>query len=57
MRPATVLIAILAALVLAAPAHAGDDQIVITGDVEVPRGQTVGDVVVDRRLGACRRAA
>ena len=32
--------------VLAAPAHAGDDQIVITGDVEVPRGQTVGDIVV-----------
>jgi len=46
MRPATILIAILAALALAAPAHADDDQIVITGDVEVPRGQTVGDIVV-----------
>jgi len=46
MRPATILTALVAALVLAAPAHAGDDQIVITGDVDVPRGQTVGDVVV-----------
>ena len=46
MRPATILTALVAALVLAAPAHAGDDQIVITGDVDVPRGQTVGDVIV-----------
>lgn len=45
-RPATILIAILAALALAAPAHAEDDQIVITGDVEVARGQTVGDIVI-----------
>jgi hypothetical protein len=45
MRLATLLIALLAALVLAAPAHA-DDQIVITGDVVVPRGQTVDDIVV-----------
>jgi hypothetical protein len=39
-------VALLAALVLATPAHAGDDQVVITGDVEVPRGETVGDIVV-----------
>ena len=35
MRRAAVLLALLAALALAAPAHADDDQIVITGDVEV----------------------
>ena len=46
MRLATLLIALLAALVLAAPAQATDDQIVITGDVVVPRGQTVDDIVV-----------
>jgi hypothetical protein len=46
VRPATLLVALLAALVLAAPANAADDQIVITGDVEVPRGQTVDDIVV-----------
>ena len=46
MRPATLLAALLAALVLAAPAQAADDQIVITGDVVVPRGQTVDDIVV-----------
>jgi cytoskeletal protein CcmA (bactofilin family) len=46
MRRAAVLLAVLAGLVAAAPAHADDDQIVITGDVEVARGETVGDVIV-----------
>lgn len=46
MRRETILITILAALTLAAPAHAGDDQILITGDVVVTREDTVGDVVV-----------
>jgi cytoskeletal protein CcmA (bactofilin family) len=46
MKRAALLIAILAALVTAAPAHAGDDQIVITGDVVVERGQTLDDVIV-----------
>jgi hypothetical protein len=46
MRRTLFLLAFLALLVAAAPAQAGDDQIVITGDVEVPRGETVGDVIV-----------
>jgi hypothetical protein len=46
MRRTLFLLVFLALLVAAAPAHAGDDQIVITGDVEVPRGETVGDVIV-----------
>ena len=40
------LLALLLALTAAAPAQAGDDQVVITGDVNVPRGQTLDDVVV-----------
>jgi hypothetical protein len=41
------VLAVLAAmLATAVPAQAADDQIVITGDVDVPRGSTVGDVVV-----------
>lgn len=46
MRAAVLLIAVLAALAGAAPAHAADDQIVITGDVVVAPGETVDDVVV-----------
>jgi hypothetical protein len=46
MRAAVLALAVVAVLVGAAPAHATDDQIVITGDVNVPRGSTVGDVVV-----------
>jgi hypothetical protein len=46
MRRALFLLVFLALLVAAAPAQAGDDQVVITGDVEVPRGETVGDVIV-----------
>jgi hypothetical protein len=46
MKAAALLISILAALVTAAPAHAGDDQIVITGDVVIERGQTLDDVIV-----------
>lgn len=46
MRRTLFLLVFLALLVAAAPAQAGDDQIVITGDVEVPRGETVGDVIV-----------
>jgi hypothetical protein len=40
------LISVLAVLAAATPASANDDQIVITGDVVVERGQTVGDVVI-----------
>ena len=46
MRRTLFMLVFLALLVAAAPAQAGDDQIVITGDVEVPRGETVGDVIV-----------
>jgi cytoskeletal protein CcmA (bactofilin family) len=46
MRRTLFMLVFLALLVAAAPAQAGDDQIVITGDVEVPRGETVGDVFV-----------
>jgi len=40
------LLAVVLALGVAAPAYAGDDQIVISGDVHVARGQTLDDVVV-----------
>ena len=40
------LLALLLTLAVAAPARAGDDQIVITGDVNVARDQTLDDVVV-----------
>jgi hypothetical protein len=40
------MIALAAALVGAAPARAGDDQVVISGDVKVGRGETLDDVVV-----------
>jgi hypothetical protein len=46
MKRAALLICLVAALAGAAPAHAGDDQVVITGDVVVERGQTLDDVVV-----------
>ena len=46
MRPAVLVISIVAVLAAAAPAHAGNDQVVITGDVVVQRGQTVDDVIV-----------
>jgi hypothetical protein len=46
MRAAVLVTTLLVALIAAAPAHATDDQIVITGDVEVARGETAGDVVV-----------
>jgi hypothetical protein len=46
MRRALLLLVLAASLAGAAPAQATDDQIVITGDVEVPRGETAGDVVV-----------
>ena len=46
MRLGACLLALLGALVLAAPAYAGKDEIVITGDVNVPAGQTRDDVVV-----------
>jgi hypothetical protein len=46
MRRAVFLLVLVALLVAAAPAQASNDQIVIRGDVEVPRGQTAGDVVV-----------
>jgi hypothetical protein len=45
-RAVVFLVAIVAALAAAAPAQAGDDQIVISGDVVVRSGQTVDDVVV-----------
>ena len=38
--------ALAAALVAAAPAQAGDDQIVISGDVDIPEGETLDDVIV-----------
>jgi hypothetical protein len=43
---AACLLALLVALVAAAPAYAGDDQIVISGDVDVRAGQKLDDVVV-----------
>jgi hypothetical protein len=46
MRRAAVVLVVLAGLAGAAPAHAAEDQIVITGDVEVARGETADDVVV-----------
>jgi hypothetical protein len=46
MRAAVLVISIVAALAAAGPAHAENDQVVITGDVVVERGQTVGDVVI-----------
>jgi hypothetical protein len=46
MKRAALLACLLALLTTAAPAYAGDDQIVISGDVVVPRGTTVDDVVV-----------
>jgi hypothetical protein len=46
MRRTLFMLVFLALLVAAAPAQAGDDQIVITGDVVVTREDTVGDVVV-----------
>jgi hypothetical protein len=46
MRRAAVLLAIVAGLAGAAPAHADGDQIVISGDVEIARGETAEDVVV-----------
>ena len=46
MRAVALLISVLAVLAAAAPAHANDDQILITGDVVVERGETVGDVVI-----------
>jgi hypothetical protein len=46
MRRALVLLVLAAALVAAAPAQADDDQIVITGDVVIEQGDTVGDVII-----------
>lgn len=46
MKAAALLISVLAVLALAGPAQASNDQVVITGDVNVPRGQTVGDIVI-----------
>jgi len=46
MRRAFFMLVVVALLAGAAPAHANDDQIVITGDVEVPRGETAGDIVI-----------
>jgi hypothetical protein len=46
MRRALFMLVLLALLVAAAPAQASDDQVVITGDVRVDRGETVGDVIV-----------
>jgi hypothetical protein len=46
MRRALFMLVFLALLVAAAPAQASDDQVVITGDVRVDRGETVGDVIV-----------
>jgi hypothetical protein len=46
MKLAALLVSLVAVLVTAAPASAADDQIVITGDVVVQRGDTVGDVIV-----------
>jgi cytoskeletal protein CcmA (bactofilin family) len=40
------LMAVAATLLFAAPAYGGDDQVVISGDVDVPRGETLDDVVV-----------
>jgi hypothetical protein len=39
-------LAVLAALAVAAPAQAADDQVVITGSVEVARGETANTIVV-----------
>jgi len=46
MKAAVLVLSVLAFLAGAAPAHAAEDQIVITGDVVVARGQTAGDVIV-----------
>jgi hypothetical protein len=46
VKRAACLLALMVMLVAAAPAHAGDDQVVISGDVDVRRGQTLDDVVV-----------
>lgn len=46
MKPVVFAITLVAALFAAAPAFAGDDQIVISGDVDVRPGQTLDDVVV-----------
>lgn len=49
-------LALLVALVAAAPAQAGDDQIVISGDVEVRAGETLDDVIViDGRVDVAGR--
>jgi hypothetical protein len=44
-KAAALLISMLAVLAAAGPAHA-DDQIVVTGDIDVRPGQTVDDVVI-----------
>ena len=44
--PLVLPLALLLTLVVAAPAQAGDDQIVISGDVDIPEGQTLDDVLV-----------
>jgi cytoskeletal protein CcmA (bactofilin family) len=46
VKSAALLISVVALLAGAAPAHAGKDEIVITGDVVVERGQTLDDVIV-----------
>jgi cytoskeletal protein CcmA (bactofilin family) len=46
MKGAALLISLVAVLAGAAPAYAGDDEVVITGDVVVERGQTLDDVIV-----------
>lgn len=46
MRAAALLVSVLAVLLTAGPAYAGDDQVVITGDVVVERGQTLDDIFV-----------
>ncbi len=46
MKLAVCLTTLLATLLFAGPAYAGDDQVVISGDLEVPRGKTMDDVVV-----------
>jgi cytoskeletal protein CcmA (bactofilin family) len=54
--PLLVLAALAAALAVPQAASAAPDQVVITGDVNVARGETVGDVVVvDGRINAAGR--
>ena len=45
-RRSIAAVTLVLALAVAPPALAADDQVVITGDVKVPAGETVGDVFV-----------